>query len=170
MDAARFDAEAGGPSSAGRCQAEGGHTPGPVPHDTGLPSGRPRIGALVDQVVAELGQELPEPVATALRRVPRHLFTPGVPVAGAYEDIYTSIVTKRSERGTSLSSVSAPWIVAGMLAQLDVRPGQSVLEIGSGGYQAALLRELVGPHGSVTTMDIDPEVIARARACLDLAV
>jgi protein-L-isoaspartate(D-aspartate) O-methyltransferase len=125
--------------------------------------------SMVDQIVAELGQELPEPVATALRRVPRHLFTPGVPVAGAYEDIYTSIVTKRNERGTSLSSVSAPWIVAGMLAQLDVRPGQSVLEIGSGGYQAALLRELVGPHGSVTTMDIDPEVIARSRACLDLA-
>src|SRR5580693_4253814 len=46
MDAARFDAEAGGPTPAGRCQAEGGHTPGPVPHDTGLPSGRLRIGAL----------------------------------------------------------------------------------------------------------------------------
>jgi protein-L-isoaspartate(D-aspartate) O-methyltransferase len=56
-----------------------------------------------------------------------------------------------------------------MLTQLDVRPGQSVLEIGSGGYQAALLRELVGPHGSVTTVDIDPEAIARARECLDLA-
>lgn len=125
--------------------------------------------AMVDQIVAELGADLPEPVAAALRRVPRHLFTPGVPVAGAYEDIYASIVTKRSERGTSLSSVSAPWIVAGMLTQLDVRPGQSVLEIGSGGYQAALLRELAGPSGSVTTLDIDPEVIGRARACLDRA-
>jgi hypothetical protein len=57
----------------------------------------------------------------------------------------------------------SPWIVAGMLAQLDVRPGQSVLEIGSGGYQAALLRELTGPDGSVTTVDIDPEVTDRAR-------
>ena len=56
-----------------------------------------------------------------------------------------------------------------MLTQLDVRPGESVLEIGSGGYQAALLRELVGPHGSVTTLDIDPDVISRARACLDRA-
>jgi protein-L-isoaspartate(D-aspartate) O-methyltransferase len=125
--------------------------------------------AMVDQIAAELGADLPEPVAAALRRVPRHLFTPGVPVARAYADIHTSIVTRRSERGTALSSVSAPWIVAGMLTQLDVRPGQSVLEIGSGGYQAALLQELVGPAGSVTTLDIDPEVIARARACLDLA-
>src|ERR1700734_3104487 len=46
MSEARFDAEADGPSPAGRCQAEGGRTPGPVPHHTGLPSGRPRPGAL----------------------------------------------------------------------------------------------------------------------------
>jgi protein-L-isoaspartate(D-aspartate) O-methyltransferase len=44
-----------------------------------------------------------------------------------------------------------------------------VLEIGSGGYQAALLRELTGPHGSVITLDIDPDVIGRARACLHRA-
>jgi protein-L-isoaspartate(D-aspartate) O-methyltransferase len=75
----------------------------------------------------------------------------------------------RGAGGVSLSSVTVAWIVAGMVAQLDVRPGQSVLEIGSGGYQAALLRELVGPDGSVTTMDIDPQVAARARACLDAA-
>jgi protein-L-isoaspartate(D-aspartate) O-methyltransferase len=67
------------------------------------------------------------------------------------------------------SPVSAPSMIAGMLAQLDVRPGQSVLEIGSGGYQAALLRELVGPEGAVTTLDIDPDVVGRARASLDRA-
>jgi protein-L-isoaspartate(D-aspartate) O-methyltransferase len=125
--------------------------------------------AMVGQVVLELGEGLPQSVVAALRTVPRHLFTPGAPLARAYEDIYTSVITKTDEHGVSLSSVSAPWTVAGMLAQLDVRPGQSVLEIGSGGYQAALLRELVGPHGSVTTLDIDPDVIARARACLDRA-
>jgi protein-L-isoaspartate(D-aspartate) O-methyltransferase len=130
-------------------------------------------GAMVDHVVSvfglgkELGRELPEAVVAALRRVPRHLFAPGVPLTRAYEDT-SSIVTKRDERGV-LSSVSVPWLVAGMVAQLDVRPGQSVLEIGSGGYQAALLRELVGPEGSVTTVDIDPEVAGRARACLDAA-
>ncbi|MGH3991151.1 MAG: methyltransferase, FxLD system, partial [Pseudonocardiaceae bacterium] len=56
-----------------------------------------------------------------------------------------------------------------MLGQLQVRPGQRVLEIGSGGYNAALLRELVGPDGSVTTIDIDQEVVDRARACLAAA-
>ena len=49
----------------------------------------------------------------ALRTVPRHLFTPGVPLTRAYEDIYTSIVAKAGAGGMSLSSVSAPWIIAG---------------------------------------------------------
>lgn len=54
-----------------------------------------------------------------------------------------------------------------MLDQLDVRPGQRVLEIGSGtGYNAALLAELTGPDGEVVTLDIDHDVVARARAAL----
>lgn len=132
-------------------------------------------GALADQVVEVTAQarsmrlagELPASVVAALRTVPRHLFTPGVPLARAYENVPVVIETAEGSQG--LSPVSAPGAVALMLAQLDVRPGESVLEIGSGGYQAALLRELAGPHGSVTTLDIDPEVIARARACLDRA-
>jgi protein-L-isoaspartate(D-aspartate) O-methyltransferase len=37
-----------------------------------------------------------------------------------------------------------------------------VLEVGSGGYIA----EIVGPHGTVTSIDIDPDVVARARTGL----
>ncbi|PRY18632.1 protein-L-isoaspartate(D-aspartate) O-methyltransferase [Pseudosporangium ferrugineum] len=40
---------------------------------------------------------------------------------------------------------------------------------GSGGYNAALLRELVGDAGSVTTVDIDKDVTDRASACLAAA-
>ncbi|MGQ0774601.1 MAG: methyltransferase, FxLD system, partial [Pseudonocardiales bacterium] len=123
--------------------------------------------ALVDQIIARLdllGMALPHEVETALRTVPRHLFAPEVPLEQAYTD--DSIVTKRNERGTSLNSVSAPTIIAMMLGQLQVKAGQRVLEIGSGGYNAALLRELVGPDGSVTTIDIDQEVVDRARSCL----
>jgi protein-L-isoaspartate(D-aspartate) O-methyltransferase len=115
----------------------------------------------------ELGEGLPGSVVAALRKVPRPVFTPGVPLVRAYED--TFIVLQAGEGGADLSPVSAPSMIALMLAQLDVRPGESVLEIGSGGYQAALLRELVGPDGSVTTLDIDPDVVSRARACLDRA-
>src|SRR5207249_127779 len=52
--------------------------------------------------------------------------------------------------------------------QLDVRPEDRILEIGAGtGYNAALLAQLTGPGGQVTTVDIDPEVTAQARHALD---
>src|SRR5690625_4165692 len=85
----------------------------------------------------EIGRSLPTAVETALRTVPRHVFAPGVEWEAAYAD--DSLVTKTNERGVNISSVSAPTIIARMLDQLDVHPGQKVLEIGSGGYNAALL-------------------------------
>lgn len=44
-----------------------------------------------------------------------------------------------------------------------------MLEVGSGGYNAALLAELVGAGGQVTTVGIDADVTRRARQCLDAA-
>jgi protein-L-isoaspartate(D-aspartate) O-methyltransferase len=124
-------------------------------------------GALADRVAERhrlLGLVLPPEVDRAVRTVPRHLFTGEVTVEAAYED--TAVVTKRDERGVSVSSVSAPWLQAMMLGQAGLGPGDSVLEIGSGGYDAALIWEVVGPDGSVTTVDIDPEVTGRAMRCL----
>lgn len=49
------------------------------------------------------------------------------------------------------------------LRMLDVRPGAKVLEIGIGsGYSAALLAQLAGPAGSVTAVEIDPDLAKRA--------
>lgn len=60
-------------------------------------------------------------------------------------------------------SASMPSVVAGMLSALDIRPGHSVLEIGTGtGYNAALIAELVGRDGEVTTIEIDGRVGAAA--------
>jgi protein-L-isoaspartate(D-aspartate) O-methyltransferase len=128
-----------------------------------------RRGALVDEVIVREwpGLDPPREVEAALRTVPRHLFAPGVSLDKAYAN--GSIVTKHNERGGPISSVTAPSIQAKMLGQLQAAPGQRVLEIGSGGYNAALLQELVGPDGSVTTIDIDQEVVDRARACLAAA-
>jgi protein-L-isoaspartate(D-aspartate) O-methyltransferase len=54
-----------------------------------------------------------------------------------------------------------------MLGQLDPQPGDRVLEIGAGtGYNAALLAELVSDTGSVTTVDIHPDVTDHARHAL----
>lgn len=68
------------------------------------------------------------------------------------------------------SSGSQPSIVADMLAALDVRPGQSVLEIGTGtGWNAALLSRLAGEHSRVVTIEIDPDLAQAARQALTTA-
>ncbi len=65
------------------------------------------------------------------------------------------------------SSGSQPSIVADMLDALDVRPGQSVLEIGTGtGWNAALLSHRVGEHGRVVTIEVDPHLAHDARRAL----
>jgi protein-L-isoaspartate(D-aspartate) O-methyltransferase len=101
-------------------------------------------------------------VADALREVPRHLFLPELPPESAYRD--DAIVTKRDEQGIPVSSSSQPAIMAIMLDQLDLAPGHRVLEIGAGtGYNAALIKHIVGGSGSVVTVDIDRDLTEAAR-------
>lgn len=121
---------------------------------------------LVDGLVAD-GVIVSPLVEAAFRAVPRHLFAPEATVEAAYaRDI---VVVKRDEHGATSSSVSAPQIQATMLEQAGVGRGMRCLEIGSGGYNAALLAEVVGEGGQVTTVDIDSEVIDRARRLLSAA-
>lgn len=128
---------------------------------------RDAMTADVAALCTEWGFSLPVPVEAAFRTVPRHLFAPGVALDKAYaQDI---VEVKRSEHGVLISTMSAPATQAVQLVQADIRPGMRVLEIGSGGYFASLLAEVVGPTGQVTTMDIDADVISQARACLDTA-
>lgn len=75
-------------------------------------------------------------------------------------------MTKRGADGVNLSSVSAAQVQAMQLEQAEVCPGQRVLEIGSGGVNAAYLAELVAGSGLVVSLDIDPEVSAGARRFL----
>ncbi|MPZ64708.1 MAG: methyltransferase, FxLD system [Pseudonocardiaceae bacterium] len=122
--------------------------------------------ALVDEL-HEQGEIRSDRVADAFRGVPRHLFAPEESLETAYRD--NAVVTKRDEHGIAISSVSAPYIQARMLEQAQLAHAMRVLEIGSGGYNAALLAELVGKDGEVTTVDIDEDVIDRARSCLAAA-
>lgn len=123
---------------------------------------------LRQEMVAELlraGHVSEGPVAEAMRTVRREVFLPGVDLETVYAP-YDAVVTKQDEDGNNVSSVSAPQAQAVMLEQAGIRPGQRVLEIGSGGYNAALIAELVGPTGEVTTVDIDEFVTDRARRFL----
>lgn len=61
-------------------------------------------------------------------------------------------------------TISQPFIVAIMTELLDLEPGDTVLEVGTGlGYQAAILAELVR---HVYTIEVIPELAAGARAAL----
>ncbi|MFQ6197090.1 methyltransferase, FxLD system [Streptomyces sp. NPDC000405] len=100
-------------------------------------------------------------VEAAFRAVPREVFAPGEPLETVYA-AETVMGAKADNEGNTTHCISAPRIQAFMLEQAGLRPGMRVLEIGSGGYNAALIAELVGEGGAVTSIDIDPEVTDRA--------
>lgn len=106
-------------------------------------------------------------IARAFSAVPRHHFLPGHPLEQTYAD--QAVAIKR-EGDEWLSSSSQPAMMAIMLNQLGLAPGQSVLEVGAGtGYNAALIAQIVGPAGRVLSLDIDADLVAAARANLDMA-
>lgn len=73
-------------------------------------------------------------VLKAFRKVPRHQFVPSEYLFWAYADQPLPIGEGQT--------ISQPYIVAYMTEILDLKPGEKVLEIGTGsGYQAAILAE-----------------------------
>ena len=136
----------------------------------------PAVGPEVaDAARAQLASELrhrsralSRSVQQAFAVVPRHLFVPEVGPAAAYRD--EAFVIKCGQDGLPVSSSSQPAMMAIMLGQLGLRPGHRVLEIGTGsGYNAAVMAAVVGPAGEVVSVDIDPELVVRARSSLAAA-
>ncbi|WP_223125960.1 methyltransferase, FxLD system [Streptomyces sp. TRM68367] len=121
---------------------------------------------MVQQLI-ELGAARNPRVVAAFRSVPRHLATPEVDMAKTYEPEFAA-VTKTDPTGVDISSVSSPRVQAMQIEQADIQPGMNVLEIGSGGVNAAYLAEMVGEQGHVVTMDIDGEVTQRAAEFLKI--
>ncbi len=106
-------------------------------------------------------------VSAAFRNVPRHLFVPEVPFEQAYKD---EVIPLQTSEKSGASSASQPAIVATMLEQLELEAGARVLEIGAGsGYNAALMAEIVGKKGQVSTVEIDAGLARRTRERLDAA-
>lgn len=105
---------------------------------------------------AEAGEADPD-VLAAMRLVPRHAFVPEDVASLAYEDRPLPIGYGQT--------ISQPFVVALMTDLLDVEPGDTVLEIGTGsGYQAAVLSPLVA---DVYTIEIIPELGERAAGTLE---
>nr|BEK71475.1 hypothetical protein KPHV_87020 [Kitasatospora purpeofusca] len=141
------------------------------PHDTpapAVPGESPQAArrrALMTEQIATAHPHLPATVLAALRTVERHRFLPEAGLDAAYAPD-RAYVTRRGAHGQATSSVSAADMQALMLAQADVEPGARVLEIGSGGCNAAYLAHLAGPSGHVVTVDLDPQIVHRTGRAL----
>lgn len=98
-------------------------------------------------------------VLQAMRDVPRHKFVPANLQRAAHADRPLTI--------GSGQTISQPYIVAYMTEKLALKPGDKVLEIGTGsGYQAAILSELTPNVFSIEI--IKPLAEAAAKRLKDL--
>jgi protein-L-isoaspartate O-methyltransferase len=149
---------------------------------------QPGAEALVKEL--DSAGDLPAGFGPLLESVPREWFVPDrvwvdrEPISRTQEPdrwlraVYSdrSVVTQFDDGGVRwpevgaipTCSASAPSVVVGMLDALAVKPGDRVLEVGTGtGGNAALLAELAGDSGHVVTVEIDPTLAEQARARLE---
>ena len=112
----------------------------------------------------EIGKDAPgAELRRALMDVPRHLFVPTNLAALAYQESPLPIGFDKT--------ISQPFIGALMLDLLDLRPGQRVLEIGTGlGYQAAVMAEMGCEVFSVEVVEEFAEAAETRFAALGYAV
>ena len=92
-----------------------------------------------DRLVALLRRHVDDPrTLAAIRLVPRHRFVAAGQQAEAWENRALPIADGQT--------ISQPLVVARMCALLELRPGDRVLDVGTGsGYHAALLATLAAP-------------------------
>lgn len=107
---------------------------------------------MVEQTIVARGIQNPDVIA-AMQTVPRHRFVPDDYLDFAYNDHPLPIGYGQT--------ISQPYIVAWMTELAELKPGERVLEIGTGsGYQAAVLAEL--GYLEVYSIEIIPELAESA--------
>jgi protein-L-isoaspartate(D-aspartate) O-methyltransferase len=154
--------------SRGHVGSPGDHEPGGPDWGSSRPDEPDEARAKLASALRASGRQLSRAAQNAFAQVPRHVFVPEVGPSAAYRD--EALVIKFGADGLPISSSSQPAMMAIMLEQLGLEPGHRVLEIGTGsGYNAAVMSAIVGRRGRVVSVDIDAELVERARASLAAA-
>jgi protein-L-isoaspartate(D-aspartate) O-methyltransferase len=103
-----------------------------------------------------------EAVEKAFLETPREAFVPDTLKDYAYADTPLEIGKGQT--------ISAPHMVAIMCEALDIKNGQTILEIGAGsGYHAAIVSKLVGKKGHVYTIERHHSLAETAQKNLERA-
>jgi protein-L-isoaspartate(D-aspartate) O-methyltransferase len=90
-----------------------------------------------------------------------YLATPDSDPAWLYSDVLVGIVTERG-LNNGQPSAHAAWIGAAAPA-----PGEHVVHVGAGvGYYSAIMGRMAGPSGTLTAIEFDADLAARAAANL----
>ncbi|RLE38577.1 protein-L-isoaspartate O-methyltransferase [Candidatus Woesearchaeota archaeon] len=101
-------------------------------------------------------------IIKAFKKIKREQFIPKEMKDQAYGDYPLPIGCEQT--------ISQPSTIVFMLELLDLKPGQKVLEIGSGsGYNSALIAQIVGNEGEVITVDVHVDLVEKAKKNLKKA-
>jgi len=116
---------------------------------------------LVD-LLKKQGRIRTKKVENAFLETKRELFVPEHMKKHAYVDTPLEIGQGQT--------ISAPHMVAIMCEELDIKPGQKILEIGAGsGYHAAIISRLIGEKGYLYTVERIPFLAEKAQKNLKKA-
>lgn len=128
---------------------------------------------LACQIEARLraqGTELDSRLRDALLEVPRHIFVrrdPATLESEWLQKVYSDIALPHGALPAQISTDSTPSFMVGLLQRVGIQPGDTVVELGSGGgFLAALVARLVGEHGQVIGVERVPSLARRARRAL----
>lgn len=128
-------------------------------------------------------KEITPAIEDAFLKTPRHLFIPRFlsHQTGRWTEVNDrtlhahldylyadhAICIHRNKNGQVDSTISQPSLVLFMLSLLDLKPGQTVFELGGGsGWNAAMIGRLVGPQGRVFSLEIIPDLVEKARQAI----
>jgi protein-L-isoaspartate(D-aspartate) O-methyltransferase len=132
----------------------------------------------IDEFFLRHGKSISHPVRNAFLATPRHMFVDRYKtfpfsewqrvdernIAQHLAVLYRDDGLGIFDDGNKVVTISRPAMVLYMLQMLDLTNSLRVLEVGTGsGWAAALMGALVGPAGYVETVEIIPEVAARAK-------